>query len=152
MNKIDSSLYLSNQPKHRAPNPNLGKDEFIKILMTQLQNQDPLNPMEDKEFIAQMATFSKLEQTMNMASSIDTLVQNQLVSPVIQYSHMIGKEVSYETIDEDTREKSIVTSNVEAVSQRDGWAILELENGEKIYADSVLKVQDPEMEEEVTDE
>lgn len=140
MNKIDASLYLSNQPKERTANPNLGKDEFIKILMTQLQNQDPLNPMDDKEFIAQMATFSSLEQMMNMASSIDTLVQNQLVSPVIQYSHMIGKEVSYQSEDEETGEKNILTANVVAVSQHNGWAILELDNDEKIYADSVLKV------------
>src|SRR5690625_2240921 len=100
--------------------------------------------MEDKDFIAQMATFSQLEQTMNMASSIDTLVQNQLVSPVIQYSHMIGKEVSYHSEDEDTGEKSIVSSNVIAVSQQDGWAILELDNGKKIYADSVIKVKETE--------
>lgn len=148
MNKIDASLYLSNQPKERAPNPNLGKDEFIKILMTQLQNQDPLNPMDDKEFIAQMATFSSLEQMMNMASSIDMLVQNQLISPVIKYSHMIGKEVSYQSEDEETGEKSIETANVVAVSQQDGWAILELDNNRKIYADSVLKVTEQNLEEE----
>lgn len=146
MNKIDASLYLSNQPKERTANPNLGKDEFIKILMTQLQNQDPLNPMDDKEFIAQMATFSSLEQMMNMASSIDLLVQNQLVSPVIQYSHMIGKEVSYQSEDEETGEKSIVTASVVAVSQHEGWAILELDNNEKIYADSVIKVIDQREE------
>lgn len=142
MSKIDPSLYLSNQPKNRAPSPELGKDEFIKILMTQLQNQDPLNPMEDRDFIAQMATFSSLEQMMNMAKSIDTLVQNQLISPVIQYSHMIGKEVTYESIDEETNEKSIVSSVVVAVSQRDGWAILELENGSKVYADGILQVKE----------
>src|SRR5690625_562353 len=143
MSKIDSSLYLSNQPKERAPNPNLGKDEFIKILMTQLQNQDTLSPMEDKDFIAQMATFSQLEQTMNMASSIQSLVQNQLISPVIQYSHMNGKEVSYNDIEDASK---IISSTVKAVSQQDGWAILELENGEKIYADSVLKVAEQTVE------
>jgi|SRR5690625_1229612 len=148
MAKIDPSLYLANQPKERAPNPNLGKDEFIKILMTQLQNQDPLNPMEDKEFISQMATFSSLEQMMNMASSIDTLVENQLVSPVIQYSHMIGKEVTYESTDEDTNEKQMISSTVVAVSQKDGWAILELDNGEKIYADGILKVEDKGLKDE----
>ena len=119
MNKIDASLYLSNQPKERTPNPNLGKDEFIKILMVQLQNQDPLSPMEDREFIAQMATFSQLEQTMNMAKSIETLVNNQLISPVIQYSHMIGKTVSYYDVEDQSK---IVTSKVKAVSQKDGWA------------------------------
>ncbi|MGM8211750.1 flagellar hook assembly protein FlgD [Virgibacillus sp. W0430] len=146
MNKIDPSLYIHNQPK-RTPSPNLGKDEFMKILMTQLQNQDPLNPMEDRDFVAQMANFSSLEQMMNMSKSIDTLVQSQLISPVIQYSHMIGKEVSYQTFDEDTgQKKEIVTSNVIAVSQKDGWAIFELENGEKIYADSVLQVRDKQTE------
>lgn len=146
MPKIDSDLYLSNQPKDRVPNPNLGKDEFVKILMTQLQNQDPLNPMEDKDFIAQMATFSQLEQMMNMASSIDALVQNQLISPVIQYSHMIGKEVSYEMSNEETNEKEIITAKVVAVSERDGWAILELDNGEKVYADGVIQVRDGNSE------
>lgn len=139
--KIDSSMYLSNQPKHRTPSSDLGKDEFIKILMTQLQNQDPLNPMQDQEFIAQMAQFSSLEQMMNMASSIDSLVQNQLVSPVIQYSQMIGREVTYTKEDDESGQKEQVTSEVVAVSQKDGWAILELKNGEKVYADSVEKVE-----------
>src|SRR5690625_6680294 len=77
MTKIDPSYYLSNQSQSRAPSPDLGKDEFIKILMTQLQNQDPLEPMDDKEFISQMATFSSLEQTMNMARSIDEKVRSE---------------------------------------------------------------------------
>lgn len=144
MNKIDASLYLANQPKVRTPNPNLGKDEFIKILMVQLQNQDPLSPMEDREFIAQMATFSQLEQTMNMAKSIETLVSNQLISPVIQYSHMIGKTVSYYDVENNQK---VLNSKVKAVSQKDGWAVLELENGDKIFADSVLKVAEIEVDE-----
>lgn len=143
MAAIDASYYLNNQPKDRTPSPNLGKDEFMKILMVQLQNQDPLNPMDDREFISQMASFSTLEQMMNMTKSIDTLVQNQLVSPIIKNSQMIGKDVSYQAYDEETGVKmEIETSKVIAVSQQDGWAILELENGEKIYADSILKVKD----------
>ncbi|MFD2044106.1 flagellar hook assembly protein FlgD [Ornithinibacillus salinisoli] len=143
MTVIDPSLYLKNQSSARTPSPDLGKDEFLKILMTQLQNQDPTSPMDDREFISQMTTFSSLEQTMNMAKSIDNLVQSQLISPVIQYSHMIGKEVTYEAYDEETGEKlGEQKSNVIAVSQKEGWAILELENGEKVYADSVLQVSD----------
>lgn len=141
MNKIDPSLYLNNQSSSRVPKQELGKDEFLQILMAQLQNQDPLNPMEDTDFISQMATFSSLEQMMHMSSSIDTLVQSQLVSPVIQYSHMIGKEVSYQNMDEETGQKlEIETSKVVAVSQQDGWAILELANGKEIYADAVTQV------------
>lgn len=144
MNTINEpSLYLNSQQKERVPSPELGKDEFLKILMTQLQNQDPLNPMEDREFISQMATFTTLEQTINMANSIDKLVQSQLISPVIQYSHMIEKIVTYQQYDDQTGqligEKS---SQVVAVSQKDGWAILELKNGDRVYADAVIEVRD----------
>lgn len=145
MTKIDDGYYLSNQRDYRTPNPDLGKDEFLKILMTQLQNQDPLDPMDDKDFIAQMATFSQLEQTMNMASSMDKLVENQSISPVVQYSHMIGKEVTYEKIDDD-KQKEMIASKVVSVSQKDGNAIFELENGEKIKADEIEKVSDVKAE------
>ena len=138
MPTIDPSYYLTNN-ETREPSNQLGKDEFLKILMVQLQNQDPLNPLEDQDFIAQMATFSSLEQLMNMSKTLEAMAQNQLISPVVQYSHMIGKEVIYIS-ENGTNGRETVTSKVKAVSQKDGWAILELENGEKIYADSVEKI------------
>ena len=51
----------------------LGKDDFLRILITQLQNQDPTAPVEDKEFIAQLAQFSALEQIQNLAAGFDEL-------------------------------------------------------------------------------
>jgi len=147
LTKIDSSFYLDNQSIERNPSSALGKDEFLKILMTQLQHQDPLSPMDDREFISQMATFSTLEQTMNMAESIETLVQGQYISPVIQYSHMIGKEVTYETDEETGDKKEIENSKVIAVSQQNERAVLELENGDKVYADSILKISESPNEE-----
>jgi len=141
LNPIDPSFYLKNESTERTPSPELGKEDFLKILMVQLQNQDPLSPMEDTEFISQMANFSSLEQMMNISKSIDTLVQSQLVSPVIQYSHMVGQTVSYQTYDEETgAELGIEKGEVVAVSQQDGWAILHIDNGEKMYADAVVKV------------
>ncbi|MDY0405881.1 flagellar hook assembly protein FlgD [Virgibacillus sp. 179-BFC.A HS] len=146
MSKIDPSLYLSNQTKTRTPSPEMGKDAFLKILMTQLQNQDPTSPMDDKEFISQMAQFSTLEQMTNMTESINALVQSQLISPVVQYSHMIGKTVTYPNYNEETGvNEGTKQSKVVAVSQQDGWAVLELENGEKIYADAILQVSDQEI-------
>jgi flagellar basal-body rod modification protein FlgD len=51
----------------------MDKDAFLKLLITQLANQDPMQPMEDKEFISQMAQFSTLEQINNMSTGFDRL-------------------------------------------------------------------------------
>jgi len=51
----------------------LGKNEFMTLLVTQLQNQDPLEPMESSEFIAQLAQFSSLEQLQNISEKLDDL-------------------------------------------------------------------------------
>lgn len=77
VNKVDNDSliwykYDNNQKQTEESNNNgmLGKDAFLKLLITQLRNQDPLNPMEDKEFIAQMAQFSTLEQMQELNKNI----------------------------------------------------------------------------------
>ncbi len=57
----------------RKTQQNLGKDDFLKLLITQLSNQDPTSPMEDTQFIAQMAQFSSLEQMTNMNAEFSKL-------------------------------------------------------------------------------
>jgi len=59
----------------------LGQDTFFKLLITQLQNQDPLNPMEDREFVSQMAEFSALEKQEKIYSLLEEkLNPNELLS------------------------------------------------------------------------
>lgn len=74
----------------REVNQSLDRDDFLQILITQLRNQDPTSPMEDKEFIAQMAQFSTLEQMTNMSSEFNRL--HNLLSTG-QASSMLGKTV-----------------------------------------------------------
>lgn len=72
----------------------LDKDAFLQLLVAQLQNQDPLNPMDDKEFIAQLAQFSSLEQMSNIADGIDSLVDKTAQQDMLSAVNYIGKEVT----------------------------------------------------------
>jgi flagellar basal-body rod modification protein FlgD len=86
-----------------SSSPGLGKDDFLKILITQLQHQDPTAPLEDKEFIAQMAQFSSLEQMTNMSQGFARL-SGLLASS--EASLVLGKNV--EIRDGDNLVKGIV--------------------------------------------
>ena len=66
----------------------LGRDAFLKLLVTQLQHQNPLEPQPDGEFLAQLAQFSSLEQLQSMRANLDTLVADfQAASPVTEGSN-----------------------------------------------------------------
>jgi flagellar basal-body rod modification protein FlgD len=68
-------LYNKTIQQGKMPTQSLGKDDFLKILITQLSHQDPTAPMEDKEFIGQMAQFSTLEQMTSMANDFSRLAE-----------------------------------------------------------------------------
>jgi flagellar basal-body rod modification protein FlgD len=72
----------------------LGKDDFLNLLIAQLKNQDPLNPMKDQEFIAQLATFSSLEQVSNMNKNLEEFLKQQSYQNATVASTMIGKEIT----------------------------------------------------------
>ncbi len=69
--------------------PSLGKDDFLKLLVSQMQNQDPLNPSDPTQFTAELAQFSSLEQLTNINGSLSNMASSQQMSPL----SMIGKEV-----------------------------------------------------------
>lgn len=74
----------------------LGQDQFLTLLVAQLQNQDPLNPTDATEFTAQLAQYSQLEQLFNLNDAMDGLTAAQTSSQKVSALSLIGKEVVVE--------------------------------------------------------
>lgn len=103
-----SPIAVENLPK-KTDNGSLGKDQFLKLFVAQLQHQDPMNPMNDNEFMAQMASFSTLEQVTNLAAA------NERSSTI----GLIGRTVTY-----TDRNNVTHTGVVEKVTTKDGKPLL----------------------------
>jgi flagellar basal-body rod modification protein FlgD len=113
----------------KGPNNELGKDAFLQLLTTQMKYQDPLNPNTDTEYIAQLATFSQLEQMQNIGKLTTT---SQALS-------LVGKSVILKT-ESETGNTTYIDGRVDFVNMSGGKAQLSV-NG-KLYSidqlDSVI--------------
>lgn len=107
----------------------LGKDEFLLLLVTQLQYQDPLEPMENQDFIAQMAQFSALEAMQNLYS----------VSEFQQAASMIDKYVKTETYGDDGTAQ-LNFGRVTSVQEVSGEMMLTLHSGVQVALSDVVSV------------
>jgi flagellar basal-body rod modification protein FlgD len=95
LNKIVDPNWTDPSKKARtAGNPNLDKDAFFKLMLTQMKNQDPTNPMKSHEMAAQLANFSSLEQMQNMNRTLEELKNAQKPSENFQALNLIGKAVA----------------------------------------------------------
>lgn len=123
------------QTAARKPVKELGKDQFLQILVTQLRNQDPMQPMQDKEFISQMAQFSSLEQMMNMSNAMTSLRQSAGM-----VAAMIGKEVSWT----ETTEAGVVNHSgvVSSIVWRDNVQFAKVD-GLEVPVDDILSISEP---------
>ena len=72
----------------------LDQNDFLRLLMTQLQFQDPLKPIENQEFTAQLTSFNSLNQLVDLNKKIEAMQQEQLSLTQLQATSLIGKEVS----------------------------------------------------------
>jgi flagellar basal-body rod modification protein FlgD len=111
----------------------LGKDDFLKLLVGQLQHQDPLAPSDDQQWIGQMAAFSQLEQVSNMAQSTQKIVDTLNTSGALS---LIGHTVTY--LDSSGASH---TGNVDTVDMADGKASLTVGGVAGIDSGSVTQVK-----------
>ncbi|GHU76746.1 hypothetical protein FACS1894188_09740 [Clostridia bacterium] len=114
-------------------NDTLDKNAFLKLLVTQMQYQDPLNPVDDKAFLAQMAQFTSLEQMQNLNAG----------SNKQQAFSMIGKDIFAEVYNQQTAQTDTVQGKVNAVSMKNGQPYLIVgDNGTEVALDTVKGVYD----------
>ncbi|MCH2106684.1 MAG: flagellar hook capping protein [Planctomycetes bacterium] len=117
----------------------MGKEAFMELLVQQLKNQDPLSPMDNDKFIAQLTQLSSLEGIQNLNENMVGLAMlqqgNALMSQLTQSSALIGKEVTY--TDFETGEER--TGMVQSVKIEDGMAVLNID-GQDVPLASVLEI------------
>ena len=115
----------------KATTQTLGKDDFLKLLVTQLQHQDPLNPTDNSQFMAQMAQFSTLEQITNVGEELKRLSFSGQVSQGVS---LIGRAVTYEQ-----KDGSIAQGTVQDVEIADGKILLTI-GSDKVEPGSIRSV------------
>lgn len=120
---ISQTQDRSKATSSKADNSGLGKDDFLTLLVTQLQYQDPTSPMETSEMMQQMSMLGLMEQTTNMKTALEELSKSMEMSKWQQASNMIGKEV-----DAQNSAGQYVTGVVEEVINYDGYMYLLTEN------------------------
>lgn len=129
---IDGKINVSesSQQTERSTGSELGKEEFLQLLVTQMKYQDPLEPTDNTEYVSQLAQFSELEQMQNL---------NQTTSNTSAFT-LVGKEVYIED-ESATGEVTSVQGTVEYVTLQNGKAYVSV-NGTLYSYDSIVQVID----------
>lgn len=125
---IDSlrETYTREAEKPKAGN-DMGKDEFMKLLIAQLKNQDPLSPMDDKEFISQQAQFSSLEQMTNMNKNFESFIKTMQSDRTTLAVSYLGTQV---TLSAPETEAGVVSGQVKEIRYKEGVPMLVVNDAE----------------------
>jgi flagellar basal-body rod modification protein FlgD len=131
VNSLNSSPATTTQAAS-GKNAEMGKDQFLKLFVAQLQHQDPMNPMQDSDFMGQMASFSTLEQVSNMANENARIAQSLTTTSAV---NLIGRDITW--VDEDDVSH---TGKVEKVATVDGKPSLTVGGTEGVDPSSITQV------------
>ncbi|TAM57849.1 hypothetical protein EPN52_12055 [bacterium] len=126
-----SALPIDSLVNQSAPqttgNSTLGEHDFLTLLTTQLRNQNPLQPMDETQSIAELAQFSQLQETTNLANSFQNF---QSSFSVTQFAGFIGKPVTVETSTGGQSGGSLVSGNVGKIIVQNGQPYFTLTDGQ----------------------
>lgn len=135
MDSIYQSTYEAK--KDREIKKELDRDAFLELLVTQLKNQDPTEPLSNKDLVAQLSQLSTTEQIMNMSQAVQEMVNTQMSLSKLQAASLIGKNV---VINDNTLElNSGVAEGINFSLDNSSQVILEIynSNGRLVYAEDL---------------
>lgn len=142
IDRTGQSLYLQDSASktqgQQSQTQSLGKNDFLKLLIAQLKNQSPAKPMDDQQFISQMATFSTLEQMTNMNSELKQFLQGQSANDWVANTQLIGKEVKWKKTDAEGGGSG--NGIIQSVNFKNGQVSFITEAGKSIDKSQILEV------------
>tara|TARA_R110002073_G_scaffold57768_1_gene146519 strand:- start:274 stop:933 length:660 start_codon:yes stop_codon:yes gene_type:complete len=97
MNTIEQIFSPTSNAPAQKKNDELGQEDFLKLMVAQLKNQDPSNPVENSEFLGQIAQFSMVNGIDGLGSSFDSVASSLFSTQAMQASQLVGKEILVET-------------------------------------------------------
>ncbi|MDR0454144.1 MAG: flagellar hook assembly protein FlgD [Deferribacteraceae bacterium] len=108
--------FKESQQKRAVGKDTLDQQDFLNLLITQMKNQDPLNPMDNAQFTQQTTSFSQLEQMINTNKSLETLIELQSYNSQIDQSLMASASFIGRTVEYSANTVSVVNGDVSSLS------------------------------------
>lgn len=128
-NTTNNTANSSSSSSSAAAKASVDYNSFLKLLVTQMQNQDPTQPMDATQYVSQLSTFSNVEQAVQMNSKLETLIANSSLS---QAEGWIGRTL--------TSADGTVTGVVKSVTIQSSGMLAELEDGKTMLIGQGVKV------------
>lgn len=148
---------LAAQAEQAAAEDEVGQNDFLTMLVAQLENQDPLNPQDSADFAAQLAQFSSVEQLVAVRTGIDQLVANSTpgaevgaatAATRVDPTNLVGQEVtvfgSQIEVDENRSQVTMDFRSIEEATE--ATVILRNENGTEVYREALIVQEEGELQ------
>lgn len=119
----------ADQTTKKTATPTLGYDEFLQLLLAQMKNQDPLNPIDSTQYVSQLASFSSVEQAVKQNSKLDQLL---VMNSINQASSVVGRIV--------TSADGTVSGEVRSIRVDSSGTVATLTNGKEVVLGAGVSV------------
>jgi flagellar basal-body rod modification protein FlgD len=112
ISQVSSPLLAELKNRTEPKGEELDKNAFLKLMVAQMNNQDPLSPQENSEFVAQLAQFSSVEGIENMNKTMSQMANSMQSSQALQASGLVGRTVHINTDTSILSEGGVITGNI----------------------------------------